>query len=167
MTIKIKLTLFLFILLQSAFAQNTLKYDSTAGSPNAKISQVSWMAGHWRGEAFGGQIDEIWTPPVGNSMMFTFQATEGEKVNFYEFGTITEEKNTLIFRFKHFHSDLKGWEEKDERLERALVKITKTTAYFHNFTFEQISENEINIYVLFKDEGSEPYEMKFNYKRVL
>ncbi|MEM8569116.1 MAG: DUF6265 family protein [Bacteroidota bacterium] len=147
-------------------AQNTLKYDSIKGSPGATIEQVAWLEGHWRGQAFGGQIDEIWSPPVAKSMMFAFQAENNDKVTFYEFGTITEENGTLIFRFKHFHEDLKGWEEKDERLIRKLVKITKDRAYFNSFTFERISDNEINVYVLFKKDSGETYEMKFNYQRV-
>lgn len=147
-------------------AQNTLKYDSIKGSAKATIHQVAWLQGQWRGVAFGGQIDEVWSPPVSGSMMFAFQAEEKGKVTFYEFGTITEENNTLILRLKHFHGDLKGWEEKDDRLEWKFVKMTKYRAYFNNFTFERVGTDEINVYVLFRKDSGESYEMKFNYYRV-
>ncbi len=162
----LKLTLIFLFTTQCMIAQHILEFDSLIGSPKADISQLNWLAGHWRGEAFGGQIGEIWSPYVGTSMLFSCQAASEDRVTFYEFGTITEENNTLVFRLKHFHSDLRGWEEKDERLERPLVKISPNIAFFHNFTFEKISEEEINVYVMFKDEVSPPFEMKFNYKRL-
>ncbi len=162
-------TIILTIVLNIAFidvqAQNTIKYDSVKGSPKASISDVNWLTGHWRGEAFGGQIDEVWSPPVSKSMMFAFQAEKDGEVTFYEFGTITEEKNTLILRLKHFHPDLKGWEEKDDRLEWKLVRVEDSRVYFNNFTFERIGTEKLNVYVLFKN-GEKVFEQKFSYSKI-
>ncbi|MGQ8335307.1 DUF6265 family protein [Sunxiuqinia sp. A32] len=159
----------LFTLGTSAFGQNivnTMQLDSLKSSPNAQIDQVSWIQGHWRGNAFGGTVEEIWSPPLGGSMMFSFKLVADDIVQFYELGAISEENNTLILRLRHFHDNLGAWEEKDHPLEFRLVKITENKAYFEGFTFEKVNNNEINLYVLIHSEGKEA-EARFNYHRFL
>ena len=160
-----------FILLgNSVYAQNalsnTLRMDSVKTSPPATLQDVAWVQGHWKGEAFGGTVEEIWTPPLGGSMMCAFKLVVNDEVRFYEIVTITEEQETLMLRLKHFHKDLKGWEEKDETVDFPLIKVTPDKMFFDGFTFERISENEMNIYVIIGEEEKEQ-EAKFNYKRVL
>jgi len=145
--------------------ENTLDYDETVGSPKATLADVKWVSGHWTGEAFGGTAEEVWTPPIGNSMMCVFKLVVKGEVQFYEICTISEEDETLILRLKHFHADLKGWEEKDETHDFKLVKITEDRAYFDGFTFEKVSENEITLYVRICDDGKTE-EMAFHYKRI-
>jgi len=155
----------LFLLLSiNNYAQNTLKFDPLNNPTKANINDVSFITGYWVGEAFGGQIEEVWTSPLGDSIMGSFKLVVDEKVEFYELCTISEENETLVFRLKHFHNDLKGWEEKDERINSQLVKIEKNKVFFNNFTFEKVHENELNIYVLFKSDDGIEEEMKFNYK---
>lgn len=155
--------LFLIVSLQS-YSQNTLKFETTKKVFKASINDVSWIAGHWIGEAFGGQTEEVWTSPLGDSIMGSFKLVVNGKVEFYELCTISEENETLFFRLKHFHNDMKGWEEKDETITAQLVKIEGQKAYFDDFTFERIGKNELNIYVVFKDKKGIEEELKFNYK---
>lgn len=146
-------------------AQNTLSLPEHKNVHEARISEISWMEGHWRGEAFGGITEEIWGPPLGGSMMFSFKLVVDGQVVFYELGHIRELRNTLVFELKHFDGDLKAWEEKDEVQRFELIKIDGNRLYFQGFTFEKISADEINIYALIgHDDGSEE-EVKFNYKR--
>src|SRR5690606_41748043 len=88
--------------------EHTLQYSEAAGSPGAVFADVAWIAGHWKGKAMGGEIEEVWTPPMGGSMMGSFKFVADGKVIFYELETITEEDKTLILRLKHFGGDLKG-----------------------------------------------------------
>lgn len=148
-------------------AQHTLPFTEGSTSPKATLAEVSWIAGHWQGEAFGGITEEIWSPPLGNSMMFSFRLIVGEKVQFYEIGHIQQQDETLLLQLKHFHGDLKGWEEKDEVVDFKLVKLEEDKIYFDAFTFEKISENEMNLYVVIGNEDGSSEEVKFNYKRVL
>lgn len=143
---------------------NTLKFPDNGKSPKANLSQVSWIAGHWKGEAFGGIVEEIWSPPLGDSMMFSFKLVSDGKVVFYELGGIREVDDTLIFQLKHFGNDFKGWEGKDETVDAKLVKIEGDRTYFDQFTFEKISDTEINIYVVIEENGITE-EVKFNYKK--
>ncbi len=157
------LALLLFIVSTTLISQNTLTLEDK-DSPAASINDVAWIAGNWQGEALGGITEEIWTAPLGKSMMGSFKLVVNEIVQFYELCTITEENESLLLRIKHFDKDLKGWEEKDQSIEFPLVKIEKNKVYFDGLTFEKINEDELNIYVIFKDEGKEEVEMKFNYK---
>jgi len=157
--------LFVFVLaVISCPAQNTMSFKENTTSPKASLTEISWMEGHWKGEAFGGITEEIWSPPLGGSMMFSFKLVVDGEVNFYELGHIRQVNETLVFELKHFGGDLKGWEEKEEVQSFRLVKVDENRLYFEGFTFEKVSDNEINIYGLIHQEGKEE-EVKFNYKK--
>lgn len=144
---------------------NTLSFTESMVSPDANLSDVSWIQGHWIGEAFGGEVEEIWSPPLGDSMMFSFKLVVDDKVSFYELGGIRQVNNTLMFQLKHFNNDFKGWEEKNETVDAKLVKIEKNRIYFNNFTFEKVNENRMNIYVVISEKENEKQEVIFKYKR--
>ncbi len=131
-------------------------------STKANLDQISWMEGHWKGEAFGGVTEEIWSPPLGGSMMFSFRLVVDGKVNFYELGHIRQLNETLVFELKHFSDDLKGWEEKEEVQSFKFIKAEGNRLFFDGFTFEKISDEEINIYGLIH-QGDKVEEVKFNY----
>tara|TARA_A100000171_G_scaffold34389_1_gene32850 strand:- start:979 stop:1470 length:492 start_codon:yes stop_codon:yes gene_type:complete len=152
--------LFVFICLNS-FGQNTLKLGDNK-SPKATLADIAWLSGHWRGEAFGGITEEIWSPPLGDSMMGSFKLVSEGKTSFYEICQLVEENGSLSFRLKHFNSDLTGWEEKNEREEFPLVKVEKNAVYFDGFTIKRISANEIHMYVVISDEAE---EVEFKYFR--
>jgi len=141
-----------------------MTYDSLVGSPPATLNDIRWLAGHWTGEGLGGITEEIWSPPLGNSMMGAFKLTKNNTVIFYELVTIAEENQTLILRLKHFNSQLKGWEEKNNTIDFRLVKITPSKIYFDEFTIEKVSPSEINAYVVIGTQN-DLQEVKFNYHR--
>ncbi|MBX2829397.1 MAG: hypothetical protein KTR22_14615 [Flavobacteriaceae bacterium] len=145
--------------------ENTLGYDPEKGSPKADLEAIAWMAGSWKGEAFGGIVEEVWTPPLGGSMMCVFKLVVNNEIGFYEIVTITEEEGTLMLRLKHFHANLKGWEEKDETVDFRLVKVDGDRVYFDGFTFERISDNEVNLYVMINEGEGKAEEVQFHYKK--
>jgi len=130
-----------------------------------KLENVAWIAGTWKGEAFGGITEEIWSEPLGDSMMGSFKLVSNNKVSFYEIEIIREVNNTLILQLKHFNNDLKGWETKDETVDFPLKEITKNKVVFEGMIFEKIAENEMNIYVDIHKESGEIETVKFNYKK--
>ncbi|MFD0762249.1 DUF6265 family protein [Lutibacter aestuarii] len=155
---------FLFCLIISiSIAQNTLKYTPVNKSPKATLKQVSWIAGYWQGKALGGLTEEVWTAPMGDSMMGSFKLVVDNKVKFYELCTISELNETLILRIKHFDNDLKGWEEKEVSENFRLVKIENNKVYFDGLTFEKVGENKLNIYVVFEKSNGLKEEIKFSY----
>lgn len=103
---------FLLFFSVSVLAQeeaHILELAKDGTSPEATINDVKWIQGHWKGEALGGQVEEIWSPPLGDSMMGSFKLVQEGQVKFYEIITLSETENTLILRLKHFDSKLKGW----------------------------------------------------------
>lgn len=159
------LLVLLFLIGISCNAQKTLQLASGEESPKADLNSVAWITGHWRGEVFGGIAEEIWSPPLGNSMMFSFKLVNDNTISFYEIGHIQQKDETLIMQLKHFHGNLKGWETKDETIDFKLVKIDNNTAYFEGLTFEKVDENAINVYVMVNNEGGKAEEVAFEYKR--
>jgi hypothetical protein len=157
--------LFCFFCPLLGYTQNTIPFTSGNRSPIATLSDISWISGHWRGEAFGGITEEIWGPPLGDSMMFSFKLVVDDKVSFYELGHIKEDGGTLLLQLKHFDGNLKAWEEKEVTKDFKLVKLEGTRVYFDEFTFEKISENEINLYVVIGQDDGDKKEVKFNYKK--
>ncbi len=163
--------LFLFVTLNNVSAQDkmTMSYDTLVGSPEASITDIDWISGHWRGEAFGGFTEEIWGPPVVGVMMGMFRHIDGRKqeITFYELMTIEEIQGTLLLKIRHFDKLLHAWEEKQQPLIFHLVKVEEDKVHFDNLTFEKISEDEINVYVVIEENEGEPDEVTFNYKRVV
>lgn len=130
-----------------------------------KLDNISWISGHWKGEAFGGITEENWSKPSAGSMMATFKLIDKGHVVFYEIEIIREIENTLILQLKHFNNDLKGWETKDETVDFPLKEITETKVVFKGMTFEKISNNEMNVYVDMHQKDGTIDVVKFNYKK--
>jgi len=146
-----------------AIGLNTYSQEKKTLEP--KLENIAWIAGTWHGEAFGGITEEIWSEPSGGSMMATFKLIVDEKVQFYEIEVIREIEDSLILQLKHFGSDLKGWETKDETVDFPLREITENKVIFEGMTFEKVSSNEMNVYVDIKNENGTVETVKFNYKK--
>ncbi|SDH24797.1 DUF6265 family protein [Winogradskyella thalassocola] len=129
-----------------------------------KLENIAWISGTWHGEAFGGQVEEIWSKPSAGSMMASFKFINDGRVSFYEIEVIREVENTLLLQLKHFRSDLKGWESKDETVDFPLIEITENKVVFEGMIFEKISATEMNIYVDIEDKGKTE-TLKFSYKK--
>jgi hypothetical protein len=165
---KYPILVFLLVITSSTLAQefeNTVEYDSTMNVPAAgNLTALEWLAGSWRGSALGGTTDENWSKPIGGSMMCSFKLVKNNAVSFYELITISEENGSLVKRLRHFNSDLSGWEEKP--LIFKLIKISPNRVYFDGFTYERISDNEMNIYAILQQRGGNKSEVKFSFRRV-
>jgi len=146
---------------QSQFSAHTLKLGEKGVSPPASIADVAWIAGSWRGPAFGGICDEIWSPPEGNNMVGMFRLVKDGKTVFYELMTIVEENNSLVMKLKHFNSSLNGWEEKDVSQNFPIVKIGLTEAFFSGLTYRKLTDGSLQIFVAMKEKSGELAEEEF------
>ena len=113
----------------------------------------------------GGIAEEIWSPPLGGSMMFVFRLVNDGKVTFYESGHIKQVESTLLMQLKHFDGELKGWEEKEKTIDFKLVKLEGNKAFFEGLTFEKIGNDQLHIYVLL-DDGENAEEVLFQFKKM-
>lgn len=160
----------LFILCVPAFAQvknteNTLKLAAGQTSEKASIADMAFLAGAWTGTGLGGFSEEVWSKPQGGVMMGTYRLIKDEKPVFYEMLWLMETEGTLILRLKHFNPDLTGWEEKDKTVDFKFVKKDGKRMYFSGLTFDQVSNNELNIYLALRQRDGTLKEETFKMKR--
>ena len=150
---------------QSQNTKHTLSLDHTSNMPAATIQDAAWIAGHYQSEVFGGIGEEVWAPPLGGTMIGMFKVAKADSIVFYEFLIITEESNSLTLKLKHFHPDLKGWEEKEEFVSFPLVKLTDDAIYFDGLTFQKLDPDTLQVYLALRQKG-ETSEVNFKYHRV-
>jgi len=156
-----------FVLAGTATADETkvrqLTQDAKPGT--ATIAQVSWLAGRWVGEGFGGQLEEIYSPATKDSMIGHFQMTKDGAAQFFEFVEIRQENGSLAYRVKHFNPDLTGWEEKEKYVSFKLVAIEGATIYFDGLTIERVAPDTAIHWILLGRKGEMKVE-KLVYRRV-
>ncbi len=150
---------------QRQVTEHILSFDKDSIAPNASLKDVAWISGNWKGKAFGGEVEENWSSPSGDSMMATFKLIKEGKVTFYEIEVIRELNKTLILQLKHFNGDLTGWETKNETVDFPLVKLTDTSVYFDGMTFEKRPDNQMIVYVLMHQKDGNVHELKFEYNK--
>jgi hypothetical protein len=115
---------------------------------------VRWLSGSWKGEAFGGTVEEIWSQPAGGTMMGMFRLIDKEKVTFSEFEEIVEQGNLLIFRVKHFTSAFVGWEEKEKSVDFKLLSSTENEVRFDGLTLIKINEETCKHVITLSDKAT-------------
>ncbi len=135
-------------------------------SPSASIEASAWMAGNWIGNGFGGVAEESYLPPNGGTMIGMFRHLKDNKPSFYEFAVIVEHEGSLLYRLKHFHPDMRGWEAKDEAVDFPLVKVTDNALYFDGLTYIRTGEDSMSAYVRIGNKDGEDQIAGFDYRRV-
>ncbi len=101
-----------------------------ATAPEATVADLGWITGQWRGEMDDSVIDEQWSATGGGAMMGMFRWFTETEIRLYEFMLIEPSPQGPVLRIKHFGSGLRGWEEKDERVEFHLVEHQDGLAVF-------------------------------------
>ena len=144
---------------------NTLRLAQGEVSPRATIDEMAWYAGTWRGPGLGGENEEIWSAPKNGAMMGMYRLLAADRPVFYEFLTLVEERNSLTLRLKHFHPDLRGWEERGESLQMALVAKRDGRFYFDGLTFEPGADGTVTIYLAVQPKNGPIHEEVFRYQR--
>jgi hypothetical protein len=151
---------------QQEATDHTLALQPGKASPPASIDDVAWISGRWVGEAFGGQCEEVWLPPRAGNMIGMYRLTKDEKTVFFELFSLSEVDGSVLMRLKHFHPDLKGWEEKDETIDFPLVAFTETDLFFDGLTFHKVDDDRITVYLAVGSKDGQSREETFFYKRV-
>jgi hypothetical protein len=159
------------ILAVSPFAQephtkNTLKLTAGQKGGAAKIADMAWLAGTWRGTGLGGESEEVWSEPREGVMMGMYRMLKDGKPIFYEFLTLSESDGTLMMRLKHFHANFVGWEEKDKTVDFPFIKKDGKRMFFDGMTFELVGKDDVNVYLVIGGKDGSVREEIFKYKRV-
>jgi len=100
----------------------------TAQENAYSLSELSFLSGHWTGEAFGGTVEEVWSEPSANAMMGMFRLQFDGIDKLYEFLLIEKNDENIVMRFKHIRTGYKEME--DEPIILVLKKVSESFAEF-------------------------------------
>lgn len=159
------IALALFCLTPAAWGEETRSLAPGGVSPKATIADAAWVAGRWVGEGFGATVEEVMSPPMTNAMIGHFAMADKSGPKFYEIVQIREEKGSLVYRVKHFHPDLKGWEEKDKTIDFPLVAVEREALYFDGLTIKRTGPDEVTHWVRVRGKDGKVEEAKLVYRR--
>lgn len=154
------------LIAQTHQTANTLKLKESASRPEATIADGALLVGHWEGEFLGAMAEELWLPAVGNSMLGVFRLYGDDGVLFYETMILVEEEESVSLKLKHFHPDLKGWEEKDEMVTFRLVRADKDALWFEGLTFRKQPDGSLKGFIAIRQDDGSVEEHSFVYRPV-
>ncbi|MYG48256.1 MAG: hypothetical protein F4164_02555 [Gemmatimonadales bacterium] len=139
---------------------------SAAPAPAIDLDELAWIAGHWGGDAFGGQIEEAWFSPAGRSMSGSFRLIRDGLAVMYELLLLEQDDDgEIYYRFKHVGRGWVPWEE--TRLEYRLTALEGRKATFRStaetppsnapwwFTYESPTSTEL-IVTIHGSAGGDP-----------
>jgi lactoylglutathione lyase len=95
------------------------------------IEQLGWLAGTWKSSLRTSELREMWSQPQSGAMMGMFQWPRDGKSWLWEFMTLEQEEEGIIFRLRHFDPKLTPW-EKEGPLMYPLAKLNGQEAIFEN-----------------------------------
>jgi len=138
-------------LLAAAFLRGEV---STSPQPSPPAAHpCAWLEGRWVGAGLGGEVEETWLAPRGGAMVGVFRMASEERVSFYELMTIEEGPDGPQMRLKHFHADLRGWEERDESLVWPYESLGDRAARFGPVTYDLVKDGVLRATVEIEQGG--------------
>jgi len=127
------------------------------------IDDFAWLAGHWKGTGLGGTCEEVWSRPLGGTMMGSFRLVQKEKVVFYELVVLGPDAEGFSMKVKHFSEDFTAWESKEESVRFPLVSIGEREARFNGLTIKRDRDAlEIRVHM---ESGDKSYWETFDFDR--
>ena len=73
-----------------------------AQGPSAKVSDLTWMTGHYEGNTGNGSLEKTWAKPKGGSIAALIRSTSGGATNMIELIVIEEKGDSLTLRLKQW-----------------------------------------------------------------
>jgi hypothetical protein len=83
------------ILLLSALA--AFAQDDSKPTPQARFAGLSWLAGDWSGEMWGGMFHAYYSTPEGGRILSYSRLEKGGKTVFYEFEKFDVQKDRVVY----------------------------------------------------------------------
>lgn len=146
-------------------AQQTRTAIAGAPRPAARVSDLRWLAGSWRGQGLYGPAREVYSPPMGGQITGHFVQKKGAGVGFMEIMSIAEVDGSLEYRLKHFHPDLAGWEERAEVVRFPLIAVERDSWHFDGLTIRREGPDRMTAIVRIRGEDGATREAVFRYTR--
>jgi hypothetical protein len=153
--------MYLLLLLTGLLFPGTEYNQANRENESFEIEDYSWLAGHWRGDGFGGVSEEIWSEPENGTMMGMYRHMKDGDATFYEILLLDE----TGIRLKHFNPDLTAWEDKEDMVKFPMVEYSADKIELKGLSFERKSDTELEIRLRLNRNGEIHTEI-FNMKRV-
>ncbi len=101
-----------------------------AEGPSAKVSDLAWMTGHYKGNTGNGSLEENWAEPEGGSIACLVRSTGGGATTMIELVVIEEEGDSLTLRLKQWDPGMEPRAEGFQVME--LIEIGDKKVAFKN-----------------------------------
>lgn len=144
--------------------ENTYHLADDEQAPAATLEDARWLAGNWKGTAFGQKFEANWSEPSAGSMVGYFKLYNDQGVSFYEILTLTVDNGTLSLKVKHFNEDFTAWEEKEDYINFRLVKLEDDALHFSGFSLYRKGDNAMDGYIVMRN-GEDITEHHLVYSR--
>ncbi|HEY0701836.1 MAG TPA: DUF6265 family protein [Candidatus Acidoferrales bacterium] len=79
----------------------------------AKLSDLGWLEGRWRGEWGPRMAEQVWFSPKAGAMEGMFRVIEGDKTLVIEYFTLVQKPDGIALYIRHFTPTLAAWEKSD------------------------------------------------------
>lgn len=136
----------------------------------ATIKDLSFISGQWTVQHQWGDMEEVWSAPMGNNMMGSYRCVNEGKVVFYEFMAIEQIDSVPVLYLRHFGPGSIAWEEKDSAGTYPLVLLQKDKAQFRKsdgstmLTFTRQSPTQLQIILDSKNGDGTLEKVVFDYR---
>ena len=136
----------------------------------AAIKDLSFISGHWTLQHEWGDMEEVWSAPMGNNMMGSYRCVKEGKVVFYEFMVIEQKDSVPVLYLRHFGPGSVAWEEKEAPGIYTLVLLQKGKAQFKEkdsgttLTFTRQSPTQLQIVLDSKTSEGTPEKVVFDFR---
>ncbi len=142
--------------------------DLNRASAADKLASLAWMQGTWIKIDGKNYIEETWSEPKGDCMVGVLRWIKDGKVWMYELMAISNDKDKLVFRLRHFSREQTPWEKKDAGFVYPLKLITKDEVVFENpdrnqprrFIYRRSGANELTARLEGPDKGGTDYRFR-------
>jgi hypothetical protein len=154
------------VLGQSPLTEHTVTLDDPDARYALTLDDAEWLVGTWRGEGFGGTVEEVWLPAAHEQMIGAFRYYGQEEEGFSELMTLTHIDGQTLLRVKHFNPDFTGWETQDESEDFRFVGVGHRALHFRGLTLVSASPDVLDIYIAMRGSNGELREEALRYRRV-
>src|SRR5688572_1905913 len=106
--------------------------EASKASEQPALDALDWMAGSWHGTGLGGNVEEHWSRPAGQTMIGMFRLSQAESTDFTQFMLIEKEADgRVLLRFQHYNAGYQPW-EKEGPLTFVLTQAKPGIAVFES-----------------------------------
>jgi hypothetical protein len=133
--------------------------------PKEVLNEMSWLAGSWSGEMWGGTFNAYYSTPEGGKIISHSQLVKGEKVAFYEFEVF--EARDLVVHLQPFPAGkgAVGFQlQSSDPEERKAIFENPDKDFPTRIVYHRVSDNGLEITLSDPHGGSDKVE-RFALKR--